>query len=329
MCAGVEPQQPPTMLTRPSRAKPPNRLRHLRRSFVVEAEFVGQAGVGIGADERVGGFGDLGEMFAHRRRAESAIEPDRERPRVTHRMPERGRRLARQRAAGKVGDRAGDHQRQALAARGERLLAGEDRRFRVQGVEDRLDQQEVGPAVDQSGDLFGVSLAQHIEGDGAVAGIGDVGRDRGGAVGRPERAGDEAALAVDPLRLQRGAADEAGGVAVELIDHRLHGVVGLGDRGRGKGVGLKDVGPGQRIGEVDVLDRLWLGQNEQIVVALERAVAGDEALAAELGFVEPQVLDLGAHRAVEQQHALARRRRQRLAGVAFRRRGGEQLGQIG
>ena len=299
--------------------------RHRRRGLVVEAEFVGQAGVGIGADERVGDFGDLGEVLAHRRRAERAIEPDRERAGVAQRMPEGGRRLARQRAAGKVGDRAGDHQRQAHALGGEGLLAGEHRRLGVERVEDRLDQDEVGAAVDQAGDLLGIGLAQHVEGDGAEAGIVDVGRDRGGAVGRPERAGDEAALAVDALGLERGAAGEAGGVAVELVDHRLHAVVGLGDRRRGKGVGLQDVGAGERIGEVDVLDRLRLGQGQQIVVALEGAFAAGEALAAELALVEAEVLDLGPHRAVEDQHALARRRRQRRADVALSRRSGEQL----
>ena len=76
---------------------------------------------------------------------------------------------------------------------------------------------------------------------------------------------------------------------------------------------------------MDVLDRLRLGQRQQIVVALEGAFAADETLAAELALVEAEVLDLGPHRAVEDQHALARRRRQRRGDVALSRRGGEQL----
>ena len=39
---------------------------------------------------------------------------------------------------------------------GEDLLAGEDGRLGVERVEDRLDQDEVGAAVDQAGDLLGV-----------------------------------------------------------------------------------------------------------------------------------------------------------------------------
>ena len=75
---------------------------------------------------------------------------------MAHRMPERRRRLARKRAAGAVGDGAGDHHRQANAALGEDLFAGEDRRLGVERVEDRLDQDDVGAAVDQAADLLGI-----------------------------------------------------------------------------------------------------------------------------------------------------------------------------
>ena len=74
------------------------------------------------------------------------------------------------------------------------FLDGEDRRLGVEGVEDRLDQQQVGAAVDQAARLLGIGRAQLVEGDVAEAGIVDVRRDRRGAVGRPERAGDEARL---------------------------------------------------------------------------------------------------------------------------------------
>ena len=174
--------------------------RHVFRAFVILAEFVGQAGIRIGADERIGDAGNFGQMRAHGVGAERAVEADGERVGMAHRMPEGGRRLARQRAAGQIGDRAGDHHRQADALLVEDFLGGEDRRLGVQRVEDRLDQDDVGAAVDQAAQLLAIGDAQIVEGDGAVAGIVDVGRDRGGAVGRPERAGDEAALAVDLLR---------------------------------------------------------------------------------------------------------------------------------
>ena len=96
------------------------------------------------------------------------------------------------------------------AALGEDARHGEDRRLGVQRVEDGLDQDDVGAAVDQPVDLLGVGVAQLVEGDGAEAGIVDVRRERGGAVGRPERAGDEAAPAVRLLGLDRRAARQAG-----------------------------------------------------------------------------------------------------------------------
>ena len=71
-----------------------------------------------------------------------------------------------------------------------------ERRLGVERVEDGLDQEQVGAAVDQAADLLAIGGAQIVEGDGAEAGIVDVGRDRGGAVGRADRAGDEARLAV-------------------------------------------------------------------------------------------------------------------------------------
>src|SRR5262245_24861197 len=98
MCSGVVPQQPPTMLTSPASANSAS-SRHVIRALVVAAELVGQAGIGIGAHEGVGDAGDLGDVGAHLLGAERAVEPDRDRRGVTHRMPERGRPLTRQKSA--------------------------------------------------------------------------------------------------------------------------------------------------------------------------------------------------------------------------------------
>ena len=67
-----------------------------------------------------------GSTVAHGGRAERAVEADGEGSRVPDRVPEGGRRLAREGAPGAVGDGAGDHDRKALAALLENLLAGED-----------------------------------------------------------------------------------------------------------------------------------------------------------------------------------------------------------
>ncbi len=83
-----------------------DQARHIFRGFVVLAEFVGQTGVRIGADQRIGDAADVGDMRAQILGAERAVEADRDRPGVAHRIPERLRQLPRQQAAGFVGDGA-------------------------------------------------------------------------------------------------------------------------------------------------------------------------------------------------------------------------------
>ena len=289
--------------------------RHVFRALVVLAEFVGQAGVRIGAHQRVGDAADVGDMGAQIFGAERAVEADGDRLGVPHRIPERFRQLPRQQAAGFVGDGARDHHGHVDAALFGDFRDRVERRLGVQRVEDGFDQQQIGAAVEQAVDLLAIGLAQIVEGDGAIAGVGNVGRDRGGAVGRAERAGDEARLAVLGGDALGGGAGEPCAVAVQLIGEVRHVVVGLRDRGRGERVGGDDVGAGAQIIGVDVLDRLRLGQDQQIVVAADVAMEIRKARAAKRGLVILQALDHGAHGAVEHQDAFAG--------------GGEQGGSLG
>ena len=84
------------------------------------------------------------------RRAERAVEADRERPRVADAVPERAHGLPGQRPPGRVRDGAADDDRQAVAQLLEERLDGEDRGLGVERVEDRLDEQDVGAALDQA-----------------------------------------------------------------------------------------------------------------------------------------------------------------------------------
>ena len=286
---------------------------HLLRGLVILTEGVRQAGIGIGADEGLRDGGDFRQMRAHGIGAQRAIEADGEGIGVAHRIPERLRCLAGERAAGKVGDRARDHDRQVDALFLEHLAGGEDRRLGVERIEDGFDQDDVGAAIDQAAHLFGIGNPQIVEGDGAVAGIVDIGGNRGGAVGRPERTGDETALAVDRLGTAQRPLGEARAVAVQLIDHVFHGVVGLGDGGRGEGIRLDDIGAGHGIAKMDFLDRRRLGQGQQVVVALLVAGAAAETVAAKMILPEAEPLDLRAHGPIEDEDTLTRRLHQRRA----------------
>ena len=196
--------------------------------------------------------------------------------------------------------------RPAAAALGEEGLDRADGGLGVEGVEDRLDQQQVGAAVDQAAGRDQVGVVQLGEADVAHAGVVDVGRDRGRAGGGAERAGDVARprRVGGGDRLDRGAR-EPRRLVVDLVGELLHAVVAQRDRGGVEGVGLDEVGAGGEVLLVDRGHQLRLGQRQQVVVALEVAGPVGEALAAVAGLVGPVALDRGAHRAVEDEDALA------------------------
>ena len=136
---------------------------HLVRRLVVLPELVGQPGVGVGGDEAVGDAGQLGDVGPQVGGTERAVEPDDERAHVAHAVPERLGRLPGQGAAAGVGDGARDPHRPAALLLLEERLEGEDRRLGVEGVEDGLDQQQVGAAVDQAAGLLEVRRHELVE----------------------------------------------------------------------------------------------------------------------------------------------------------------------
>ena len=318
MCSGVVPQQPPAMLRKPARANSSSSAGgDLGR--LVEAGLahrVGQAGVRIAADEGVAGdLRQLLEVGPHQRRAEGAVEADRERPGVAHAVPERRHRLAGEDAARGVGDGAGDDHRQPLAALLHQLVEGEDRRLGVERVEDRLDQEQVAAAFEQALGLLAVGGAQLGEGDVARRRIVDVGADARRLRRRPERAGDEARLVGAAVAVAGGARQARAG-DVHLAGEGAEVVVGLGHRGRAEGVGLDDVGAGGEVLLVDRGDHVGPGHLQQVVVALQALRMVLEALAAVVGLGQAMALDHRAHRAVEDDDPLLQDLRQgRGAGV--------------
>ena len=282
----------------------PELAGHVFRGVVVFAELVGKAGVGMNADIDSGDMGGVLDMGAQVLGAERAVEADAQGTGVGDRVPEGLRRLPRERAPRGVGDGARNHHRQAHPVVVEILVDGVDGRLAVQGVEDRLDEQNVGPAVDKPGDGFAIGGDQLVEADVAEARVVDVGRDGGGAVGRPENAGHEARL-VGRLGLDRigGGAGDAGALVVELVDQGFGAVIALRDGGRIERVGLDDVRARVQIRGVDADDDVGPAEGEQIVVALQvRRVIG-EAFAPVPGLVQPMGLDHRSHGAVEHENA--------------------------
>ena len=293
--------------------------RHELGRLVVVTELVGETGVGVGAHERVGVAPDVGDVGPHLGRTQRAVEADRERCGVPHRMPERGWRLPGEQPTRPVGDRAGDHDRDDGATLRRQLGDGVDRGLGVERVEDRLDQQHVDRSVEQPTDLLGVRRAQVVERHGPEAGIRHVRRDRRRPVRRSDGAGDEPPPPVFAFGHQGGVAGDGRAGAVEVVGELAHAVVGLRDRGRRERVRRHDVGARSEVGVVDAADRVRLGDVEQVVVAVDGAVPRVELGAAVGVLVEPETLDHGAHRAVEDEDPFRRSLAQRAdahAGTA-------------
>ena len=289
-------------------------------------EGVGQAGVGVAGDEGVGLAGELLDVRAHLLAAEGAVEPDGQRLGVADGVPEGLDRLPGQGAAGGVGDGPRDEEGDARAARLEGLVDRHERGLEHEGVEDRLAEEAVGAGVEQGVHLLAVGVAHLVEGDVALAGVGDVPAHREGLVGRADGAGHEAGPA------RRRGLGGLGGLAgdghrgrVDLPDEVGQAVFLLGDGGAVEGVRLDQVGAGLEVGAMDGLDRVGLGQDEQVVVALEVAGVVLQTLAPVVGLRELQPLEHGAHGPVEVDEALPEQRLEAPAGRVERELGGHRL----
>ena len=280
-------------------------LGQLRRRLVITAEGIRQAGVGVGRDQTIGLAGDLLDVAAQLPGTQGAIEAERERPGVAQGIPEGLGSLAGKRATRGVGDRARDHDRATFARVVEIPLDREQRHLGVQRIEYRLDQDQVGAALDEAVGGLVIRGDQLVPAHVAITRIVDVRRQRQGTRGRPQHAGDEAR----PLRcaeLVGHLAGEFRAGVVQLVHQRLHAVIGQGDGVGVEGVGFENVGTGGEILAVNLAYHLRPRQQQEIVVALEIARPVGKAFAAIIRLGQRVALDHGAHGAVEDEDALLR-----------------------
>jgi len=200
--------------------------------------------------------------------------------------------------AAQIDDRRGDPQRHLRR----HLARSDDRRLRVQRVEDRLQQQQVDATLDEPADLLRVRLAHLVERVRAVAGVVDARAERERDVERPDRPRD---VAVRPgLVGDRSREPRAGDV--HLVHGTLERVVGLADRGRRERVGGRDVGARLEVRAVDLCHDLGLRQVEEVGIALDVPCVRREEIAAPLLLGETTALQEDAPRAVEHEDPLPR-----------------------
>ncbi len=295
----------PHQVEKAARSPLADMLGHLDGIEVVLAERIGQAGIGVGADMGLADARQLLHVLAQLIRPQRAVETEGDRFDVAQRMVEGFGGLAGEGTAGGIRDGAGDHHRQAVAQRLEHPFHREGGGLGVEGIEDGLDQNDVGAALDQGVGRFGVSGHQLVIGDVALAGIVHVRRDGGSAVGRAQHPGHEARLGGIFCRPFVGhRARQPGSLPVDLGRELFHLVVGHGDAGGVEGVGLEDVGAGGAVLLVDLANHGGTGQHQQVIVALDVGVPVGEARAAIIGLTELVALDHGAHGAIDDQDPL-------------------------
>ncbi len=207
------------------------RSGHLLGRLVIAAQVVRQTRVRVRRHGNVGDPRQDVKVLAQLLRAERAVEADDQWLRVTDAVPERLDGLPREGPSGGIDDRPADDQGNPLAQLVEQRFDGENRRLRVQRIEDCLDEQQVGPALDETSSGVAVRGLQLLPGHGACRGVADIRADGGSPVRRPEGSGHVSRAArIRAFRRVGCLAREARRGHVHLADDiRAEPVVGLGD----------------------------------------------------------------------------------------------------
>lgn len=148
----------------------------------------------------------------------------------------------------------------------EHLVQRDKGRLGVQRIEDRLQQDEIDPALDEGLRRLAVGSAEGGEVYGALAGVVHVRRDRESLVGRPQHARDEAGPLGGGCDIGSLSGDPGAG-QIEGTHSVREAVVLLRHPVRVEGVGGDDVGACFEEARVDVADDLRPGEGEPLLPA--------------------------------------------------------------
>src|SRR5205823_2375882 len=144
---------------------------------------------------------------------------------------------------------------------GEPPVDAEERGLHVERVLLRLEEEDVGAALDEPDGLLRERRGDLVEGDAPG--------NRDGLGARTHRAGDKA-RAIGRLELRARLAGEASGGGVDLAHLVREPVFGERDARAAEGVGLDDVGAGGEVALVHVAHDVGPGEDEVLVAALVR-----------------------------------------------------------
>lgn len=225
--------------------------RHSGRVLVVFTHSVGEAGVRIGRDVARSPATNTLQEWSHLFRSQGTVEADAEGISVGNAGQEGLICLSGEGSSARSDDGSGDEQGDGLVSGSiEEGHAGEDGSLAVEGIEDSLDQQNIGTAVDQGFSLGVISVLESIEVDITVLGVLDFLGEGTGLVGRAHSTGDETRSGRIGLHhFLAGLLCQTSGLEVEAINKFvvIEMVVGLGNGSAAEGVCLDDVGASLKI----------------------------------------------------------------------------------
>ena len=232
-----------------------------------------------------------------------AIQPEGDRPGVRERIPERRRRLPRERPPRSVRDRAGNHHRQSLSAFLEQFFNRKNSGLGVERVEYRLDEQQIGSAVRQPARRIEIIFDERCEFDAAETGVVYVGRNRQRARSRPQHTRAKARF----LRRARRVfvaqiARQPGAGHVQFVSDLREAVIGLRHLCGVERTRLDHVRSGFQICAMDATDDVGSCEHEHIVIALDFLRVGGKTRAAIIRSGQRVLLDHRSHRAVQHQN---------------------------
>ena len=236
-----------------------------------------QGGLGVG--------GQISQRFVHEVRAGRTVQADALEPKGRQRGQRRADLAANQHlAAGLNRDRC--EQRSVALELGQCVLAGEDRRFALEQVVDRLDQQRIDAAIEQTAGLFEIRGVQLVKADVSQR--------------RQLRAGAQRTEHVTGMFrgrvLIRNEASNSRRLAVDLSRPLRQIVLGQRDCRSAEGVGQYGIRSGFEIRRVQRCHGVGAREIEDLVAALK---------AVEVGERQVEQLQTGSGRAVEHDHPLS------------------------
>ena len=154
-------------------------------------------------------------------------------------------------------------------------------RFGVKRVENRFDQNNIRPALNQTARGFGIGFAQFVISHITHARVINIRRNRAGAIGRAERARHIAwPRCIGLLHRIAGLARQLGAFQIQLIGQMLHVIISLRNGGGRKCIGLNNITARREIGRVNVANNIRLGQRQQIIIPRNISVIIGETITA-------------------------------------------------